>query len=1285
MFSIHLPKNARYSPMVVVKAVVVLNDRLEDCQIRSESNDPCSDMDCGFNAHCIGGRCRCYVGYRGDPNVECNKFIEVSHNRITPPQWEFIMQSKTDSLDTTYMIIQIKNSDNYISTETQSVEGCYLPLMTGPRRASVHRLFCNRSTARCEMFHYGGCKENANNFRKKKDCRRICESICLSEHVACMDIAIREEYPRLEHYVHYVPSITCQMILQEETLVLMHNAVSMLIALRAGVNAMGDLVEIPTHCAARKFSQKYTFSSTEIQGEDVCSQPKAPGPCRASIQRYAFNPYIGRCEMFYYGGCQGNGNNFETLEDCQQRCESNTNREQPGHQNGVDVCSLPTDPGPCRGEMRRYAHNPSTRRCEPFTYGGCQGNGNNFETEEECIRRCGGSVTEIVGTQPDRSGGDVCSLPTEMGPCSDYVLRYTFNTSTGRCEMFYYGGCEGNGNRFEKLEDCQQRCESSVSRDPCAGVRCGYNAYCVSGYCYCNQGYEGDANVECQPVSTPERPPQQGNEDICSLPVDSGPCLGSMRHYAYNPSTRGCELFTYGGCQGNANNLEMEEECERRCAGSITSSQPHQSGGDVCRLPTAMGPCQSSSTNQRVALIRFSLSACFTEPPASGLHDPCAGVRCGQNAFCDNGYCYCYQGYEGDPNRECQQAQSELCGGYRCGENAQCVGGLCKCYDDYYGDPLQSCRFIGGDKPSPNPKCRVPIATGNCFARIISYGYNSRTGRCEQFFYTGCLGNENRFETYEECERTCGVWQVKELELVSDCSEDLHGLRYLRAFRPYGGNNCCILRAKNPTLHKPVNIRWTAKDIQTIHLAPDPCKLPLITGPCDGSETRYGYFPPTGRCERFKYSGCGGNENSFATKLECEIFCNVSCSNSMCGENAVCVSGSCVCLQGYKGDPRIYHTWTRVPFKCPKLSVSPAMTAHLRDEICSMPLRTGPCSNRSTRYGYYEPFRKCIKFTYGGCRGTQNNFLTEEDCNMLCEDPCEGVRCGYNAKCVEGRCICEPGFKGDPNYECRSDETDIGCAGVRCGYNARCQDGYCICEPGQTGDPYSECRPDENPCKNVKCAQFAICVNGTCICLPGTIGDPYTDCVPDDSDACQNVRCGYYAKCVNGRCECEPGYDNDPNYKCKHDKFISGCHSPIHEVVTKPNVFTEGVNVKTYVEYLRVQYYLKINQTSVSKQAVERALFVSKVNTSVQRTTRAIQLLNIVSMIAVEELSAVRMHNVLMVDANVSLVTKEIQTENAVQEKTAEDSDAERMPIAEMKFASVKQVTKAILMLDVNE
>nr|CUU99114.1 hypothetical transcript [Hymenolepis microstoma] len=564
----------------------------------------------------------------------------------------------------------------------------------------------------------------------------------------------------------------------------------------------------------------------------VCQLELDAGPCRGKIVRYGFHRQKGHCIEFIYGGCQGNANNFESISVCEAECGNRDNviryisriestqrifnqfdtcgfkhlecrpvstPERPPPEGTEDTCSKPVDPGPCHASIRRYAYNPSTRRCEIFTYGGCQGNGNNFETEEECERRCGGSGTVSpphtggtgdIGGGVGSGGGDVCSLPSDMGPCSDYVLRYTFNSSTGRCEMFYYGGCEGNENRFESLEDCQRRCESSVSRDPCAGVRCGNNAYCVSGYCYCEQGYEGDANVECRPVSTPEQPPQQ-NGGVCSLPIDIGPCRASIRRYAYNPSTRRCEIFTYGGCQGNGNNFETEEECERRCGGSGTVSPPHtggtgdigggvgSGGGDVCSLPSDMGPCSDyvlrytfNSSTGRCEMFYYggcegnenrfeSLEDCQRRCESSVSRDPCAGVRCGNNAYCVSGYCYCEQGYEGDANVECRPVStpghSELCGGYRCGENAECVNGFCKCNEGFYGDPLQSCRFIGGDVPSPNPKCRMPIAAGSCFAHIISYGYNSRTGRCEQFFYTGCLGNENRFNTYEECERECGV------------------------------------------------------------------------------------------------------------------------------------------------------------------------------------------------------------------------------------------------------------------------------------------------------------------------------------------------------------------------------------------------------------------------------------------------------------------------------------------------------------------------------------------------
>lgn len=53
-----------------------------------------------------------------------------------------------------------------------------------------------------------------------------------------------------------------------------------------------------------------------------------------------------------------------------------------------DDCQLSQDPGPCRGNMRRYYYDATQGRCLPFSYGGCQGNQNNFADETSCMEAC---------------------------------------------------------------------------------------------------------------------------------------------------------------------------------------------------------------------------------------------------------------------------------------------------------------------------------------------------------------------------------------------------------------------------------------------------------------------------------------------------------------------------------------------------------------------------------------------------------------------------------------------------------------------------------------------------------------------------------------------------------------------------------------------------------------------------------------------------------------------------------------------------------------------------------
>ncbi|XP_040588698.1 eppin [Mesocricetus auratus] len=63
--------------------------------------------------------------------------------------------------------------------------------------------------------------------------------------------------------------------------------------------------------------------------------------------------------------------------------------------------------------------------------------------------------------------------------------------------------------------------------------------------------------------------PQQ---DICSLPKDSGYCLAYFPRWWYNKENSTCELFIYGGCQGNNNNFQTQGTCQNICKKKTSST-----------------------------------------------------------------------------------------------------------------------------------------------------------------------------------------------------------------------------------------------------------------------------------------------------------------------------------------------------------------------------------------------------------------------------------------------------------------------------------------------------------------------------------------------------------------------------------------------------------------------------------------------------------------------------------------------------------------------------------------
>ena len=54
-----------------------------------------------------------------------------------------------------------------------------------------------------------------------------------------------------------------------------------------------------------------------------------------------------------------------------------------------DICLLLPVSGPCTNNILRWYYNYAVKRCQQFTYGGCDGNQNNFETLYNCLQQCG--------------------------------------------------------------------------------------------------------------------------------------------------------------------------------------------------------------------------------------------------------------------------------------------------------------------------------------------------------------------------------------------------------------------------------------------------------------------------------------------------------------------------------------------------------------------------------------------------------------------------------------------------------------------------------------------------------------------------------------------------------------------------------------------------------------------------------------------------------------------------------------------------------------------------------
>ncbi|WKY11925.1 hypothetical protein Q1695_003474 [Nippostrongylus brasiliensis] len=767
------------------------------------------------------------------PPLPLQRFVEDSFH-LAPPQGAFQkLQCEPDGRQCFCVDskgIEIPNSrtrngqkpdcDEIQPQQTPKTKECVGNAVRGPCTASQSRWYYDEQEAKCKRFTYSGCGGNGNNYETEAACTHRCAPPPMG-------------LPKCE------------------------KGEPLKTKLGVTVNCAKSDCPYGYKCSVVQQSSVCCPENNKIIGlqtsppNDVCSMPKERGPCDKYELRFYYNAELKECKYFFWGGCEGNGNNFEKVEECESTCgiakakddlpttsrpsaassarplsfrttqgirislgnQTKSEESSPSVQQSqspttatsnspmvtqprrvmvqepttsvdssspseastpsearhsqatpsmtmhvaqtrapsvpqmalleVNRCLHPRDPGNCRGQFIRWYWDNERKICDVFTYTGCQGNGNNYASREECLAICHKEATPVVSND----FSNVCKNDVDAGECNGVFQRFAFDTESGECRPFTYGGCGGNGNNFATLAECR---------------------------------------IKCQKVAL-----SPGN--LCEHDIEVGECSGVFVRFGYDKSNNDCRQFTYGGCGGNGNNFATIQECRNVCVKKVCNPNP-QCDLTRCQIVNNRNGCPFCScppTNQPLPPGPGS-SQC-PEIDADKCKEPCIVIN--NRKGCKDCVCPSLPGADASPpasfdntvaapsppahsttkaprpvQDHVRPPATPVNVGPPSGPPAR--GSAPGTSDDRIINRQESVITaqssqrkqieIDAKQLLPPPlsahlqeKCMQPVEPGPCKHFVDRWFFNSEDGTCHPFKYGGCAGNRNHFFSQNECEIHC--------------------------------------------------------------------------------------------------------------------------------------------------------------------------------------------------------------------------------------------------------------------------------------------------------------------------------------------------------------------------------------------------------------------------------------------------------------------------------------------------------------------------------------------------